>query len=222
MSTPEPVLLLADSQLLFAGGASALAPIGARLEELGVEHPRAAYFGAANGDAPEFFELFCAAIENLGRFEPRHIRASPTAADLEFVESAELLLFAGGDVARGWFALAEHGLPDLVRSCYYSGAHLIGISAGAVHLGLGSPDGSPLAGGFAIVPFVVDAHAEPEWSALERAVARSGTFTRGLGIPTGGGVRYHADYSLEPLRHPTVEITIRDNGVLERSLLLPA
>lgn len=226
MSSPEPALLLADSQLLFARSAtepSALAALEARLTELGVVHPRAAYFGASNGDAPEFFELFQAAMEGINIADCRHISATPSPADLDFAASAEVLLFAGGDVSRGWTTFETNGIPDLARRRYYDGAHLIGISAGAVHLGLGSSrDGSPLAGGFAIVPFVVDAHDEPEWRALELAVARSGNLTRGLGIPTGGGVRYHADYSLEPLRHPAVEISMRENGPLERSLLLPA
>lgn len=232
MTSPEPVLLLADSQLLFDRSAtepSALAPISRRLAERGIAHPRAAYFGAANGDAPEFFELFqaaMAAMAAIGGFEVhdcRHIPARPSAEDLDFTANAEVLLFAGGDVLRGWASLSDHGLPERIRQRYYDGAHLIGISAGAVHLGLSfANEAGELSGGFGIVPFVVDAHAEPEWTALERAVARAGALTRGLGIPTGGGVRYHSDSSLEPLRHPAVEIAIRENGSIDSSLLVPA
>ena len=61
MSTIKPIFLLADSQLLFwrEEDVPFLERIRKAIEE---EQPgkviRAAYVGAANGDAPEFYDLF--------------------------------------------------------------------------------------------------------------------------------------------------------------------
>jgi hypothetical protein len=43
---------------------------------------------------------------------------------------------------------------------------------------------------------------------------------RGLGIPAGGGLVYHPDGVVEPVRRPIHELVVQDDG-LHRSLLLP-
>src|SRR6185295_7541254 len=175
MAAIQPVFLLSDSQLLFW----------------------------RDGE-PEFYELFLAAMDGIGIRRCRHVPERPTSEDLAWVDAADLLLFAGGDVRRGWDSFQANGLPEKIFARYYAGALLVGISAGAVQLGLkGLDEGSDrLFDTFRVVPFVLDAHGEPDWHRLYRTVPRAGEHVKGIGIPTGGGLIYHPDYSLEPIRHP--------------------
>src|SRR5690349_4947937 len=106
MSTVKPILLLADSQLLFwreESGEPFLARARALLEADGPVRPyKAAYLGASNGDAPEFYQLFVAAMEEIGIRDCRLIPSNPTPEDRSFLHQADLVLLAGGDVERGW------------------------------------------------------------------------------------------------------------------------
>jgi hypothetical protein len=221
----KPIFLLADSQLLFwrEEGEPFLARARALLaaDDPGGE-PRAAYFGASNGDAPEFYELFVGAMAEIGIRNCRMIPAEPADEDRAWLAGADLILLAGGDVARGWDAFQHAGLPEKIVERYYGGALLVGVSAGAVQLGLkgSSEDGGRTFDTFRIVPFVVDAHDEPGWARLQRLVPKAGEYARGVGIPSGGGVLYHPDYSLEPIRHPVTEFSLTEEG-LRQSLLFP-
>ena len=73
---------------------------------------------------------------------------------------------------------------------------------------------------FRLVPFVVDVHDEPTWARLSQVVPKAGEHVRGFGIPTGGGALYHPDYSMEPVRHPLVEVSAR-GGAGRQALLFP-
>jgi len=229
VSTIKPIFLLADSQLLFwrdegelfLGRARALIDADAGGDHPG-RVPRAAYLGASNGDAPEFYQLFLAAMEQIDVRDCRQIPAQPAAEDLEFLAGADLILLAGGEVRRGWDAFKAAGLDQKLVERYYSGALLLGVSAGAVQLGLKGWDetGERTSDMLRIVPFVVDVHDEPGWGRLLQAVPRAGEHARGIGIPSGGGALYHPDYSVEPVRHPLVEMSQAENG-LQQALLLP-
>jgi Peptidase family S51 len=229
MSTIKPIFLLADSQLLFwrdegelfLGRARALIDADADAEHAG-RAPRAAYLGASNGDAPEFYQLFLAAMEQIDVRDCRQIPAQPAAEDLDFLAAADLILLAGGEVRRGWDAFKAAGLDQKLVERYYSGALLLGVSAGAVQLGLRGWDetGERTSDMLRIVPFVVDVHDEPGWGRLLQAVPRAGEHARGIGIPSGGGAIYHPDYSVEPLRHPLVEVSQAEGG-MQQALLLP-
>src|SRR5215472_1459840 len=130
----KPVFLLADSQLLFwrEGGRPFLARAAELLAADGVSGPvRAAYLGASNGDAPEFYDLFVAAMAEIGIADCRLIPTAVAAEDHAYLESADLILLAGGDVERGWRAFEHAGLPPKLLARYYAGALLVGISAGA-------------------------------------------------------------------------------------------
>ncbi len=228
MATIKPVFLFADSQLLFWKEGDR--PFLERLRELLVDDVadlsrpfRAAYFGASNGDAPEFYELFLAAMDSIDIHDCRHIPARLGSEDLAYVDQADLLLFAGGDVRRGWDAFDANDLAAKVFERYYGGALLVGISAGAVQLGLKGldPASNRLFDTFRVVPFVIDAHSEPDWPMLHRAVPSAGEHAKGIGIPTGGGLIYHPDYSLEPIRHPATEVYVNGEGQHIQTLLLP-
>ncbi len=217
-SALKPIYLLADSQLLFWRDEEGRRFLDRARELIAADEPgrppRAAYLGASNGDAPEFYALFLSAMAEIDIRDCRHIPAQPTAEDLAFLEDADLILLAGGDVRRGWEAFTEAGLKERLAARYYAGAVLMGVSAGAVQLGLKGwdEDGTETFDTLSLVPFVVDAHDEPSWSGLLRAVSKAGEHTRGLGIPTGGGALYHPDYSVEPVRHPVTEVKLTEDG----------
>ncbi|HYX25560.1 MAG TPA: Type 1 glutamine amidotransferase-like domain-containing protein [Thermoanaerobaculia bacterium] len=222
----KPIFLLADSQLLFwrdAEGTRFLDRARVLIDADDTERaPKAAYVGASNSDLPEFYELFLAAMAEIGVRDCRQIPSRPGDADLAFLGEADLILLAGGDVRRGWQVFAETGLKDKVVERYYAGAILVGVSAGAIQLGLKgwSAEGDEVFDTFRLVPFVVDVHDEPSWTGLLRAVPRAGEHARGFGIPTGGGALYHPDYSVEPVRHPLTEVEAGESG-LRQALLLP-
>jgi cyanophycinase len=220
-----PVYLLADSQLLFSrpGGRPLLA--SAR-EAIGSPEVRAAYVGAANGDQPEYFSIFEGAMEIISVWERRMIRSAYSAEDRAYLRSADIIILAGGDVGAGLRVLRETGMDDDIDERRREGAVLVGVSAGAVHLGamgwLGDePAEGELVGTLGIVPFSVDAHDEANgWRRLRQLVARSLPGTFGIGVPTGGGIIHHPDGTVEPVGRSAVELRLEDDHVVE-SILYP-
>jgi hypothetical protein len=225
-TTLKPIFLLADSQLLFwrdEEGNRFLDRARALIDaDATGRPPKGAYLGASNGDVREFFDLFEAAMAEIGIRDCRQIPARPSEEDLAFLAEADLILLAGGDVKQGWQAFEETGVKDKLMERYYAGAILLGVSAGAVQLGLKgwTEDGSEVFDTLRLVPFVIDAHDEGSWTGLLRVVPRAGEHAKGFGIPSGGGALYHPDYSLEPIRHPLTEVEVTEEG-LRQALLLP-
>ncbi|MGH3553348.1 MAG: peptidase, partial [Mycobacterium sp.] len=69
----QPLYLLADSQLLFWRRQGRLL-LEAALDGLARDTPlRAAYIGASNGDRPEFYGIFEAAVDAIGISDRRMI-----------------------------------------------------------------------------------------------------------------------------------------------------
>ncbi len=206
---PQPFYLLADSQLLFWKRRDRLL-LEAALDGLVQDAPlSAAYIGASNGDRPEFYEIFEAAMDAVGITDRRMIGSSFDRADRAFLDSAQLIVLAGGDVRLGWNTFEETGMKEAILGRYAEGAVLVGISAGAVQLGRcgiietpASP-GSELFDVFNLVPMVIDVHDErAEWSRLSRTIRLLKGEASGLGIPAGGGVVVHADSTIVALRRP--------------------
>lgn len=227
MSALKPIFLLADSQLLFwrdEEGNRFLDRARAMIDaDSPGRAPKAAYLGASNGDLPEFYDLFLGAMAEIGIHsgDCRHVPSRPGAGDLEFLAAADIVLLAGGDVQRGWQAFESAGLKDKIAERYYAGAILIGVSAGAVQLGLKGWSDDEVFDTFRLVPFVIDVHDEPAWTGLLRAVPVVGELARGYGIPSGGGALYHPDYSLEPVRQTLTEVDTTESGGLRQALLFP-
>lgn len=228
MSTIKPILLLADSQLLFWREEGepflgrALKAIREGNDDGDDRALKGAYLGASNGDAPEYFDLFTAAMGEIGIRDCRMISSDPGPEDRSFLESADLILLAGGDVERGWDVFEHTGMRETIVARYYAGAMLIGVSAGAVQLGLkGWNEQEKLFDTFRLVPFVIDVHDEPSWSRLSQIVPRAGEHARGFGIPSGGGAFYHPDFSVEPVRHSLVEMSLDEDGAVRQALLFP-
>ncbi|KKC06593.1 peptidase [Mycobacterium nebraskense] len=205
----QPLYLLADSQLLFWRGPDRLL-LEAALDGLARDTPlSAAYIGASNGDRPEFYEIFEAAVDAVGITDRRMIGSSFGWADRAFLEGAQLIVLAGGDVRLGWKTFEESGMKDVILSRYAQGAVLVGISAGAVQLGSYGIVETPESGVpelfdvFNLVPMVIDTHDErAEWARLTRTIESLQGAATGLGIPSGGGVIVHANTTIEPLRRP--------------------
>lgn len=220
----KPLYLLADSQLLFARAHEDGLPSRIRAD-LDSDDPKAAYIGASNGDQPEFYDLFVAAMQAMGISNCRMAPARLSDEDRAFLDQADLILLAGGDVERGWRAFEENGLKELISRKRYDGAVLVGVSAGGVQLGLGALSDAPQPKKldmFGFVPFYVGAHEEKDdWWNLRALVNLSRSDARGVGIPAGGGAIYSPDGTLEPVRRSLVELLKEADQVSERLLLPP-
>ncbi len=223
----QPLYLLADSQLLFweRRGRPLL---GAALDGLARDTElRAAYVGASNGDRPEFYEIFEAAMDDVGIVNRRMIDSSFGPDDRTFLEGAQLIVLAGGDVRLGWTTFERTGMKDVILGRYNHGAVLVGISAGAIQLGqyaiVEAPESSAteLLDVFNLAPAVIDTHDErANWARLSRAILSLRGEATGLGIPSGGGVIVHADSTIEPLRRAADQFRFGGNHVTHA--LLPA
>jgi len=129
-------------------------------------------------------------------------------------------------VERGWQVFEQNGFKELLPRLRYDGAVLMGVSAGAVQLGLGhltnAAQPKPL-DTFRFAPFYVGAHDEEnDWWDLRALVNLSQVDTRGIGLPAGGGAVYFADGTLEPLRKPLIEIVKEDSKITENLMLAPS
>ena len=219
----KPMYLLADSQLFFWKNESGSLEERVRAD-LDTSNPKAAYIGASNGDQPEFYSLFTAAMELIGVPNCRMVPSQPLREDIAFIEEADLILLAGGDVERGWKVFEQNGLKDLIARKRYDGALLIGVSAGAAQLGLGALSNSTqpkLFHTFRFAPFYVGAHDEKnDWWDLRALVNLSQSDRRDIGIPMGGGVAFYPDGTLEPIRKPLTEI-VKEDGKVSENLMGP-
>jgi len=220
----RPIFLLSDSQLLFWRDDDRLF-LDRVQSQVSSPEAKAAYVGASNGDLPEFFELFRGAMEGVGITDCRMIPSEPSDEDLRYFDEADVILLAGGDVRQGWRVMKRNGLQQKLFERYYTGAVLIGVSAGSVQLGLhgfAEKDSGKhrLFDTFKLVPMLIDVHAEPEWSRLHECLPKAEEHTRGLGIPSGAGAILHPDLTLEAVRRPLVELSRGDDGI-EQSLVFP-
>jgi hypothetical protein len=219
----KPLYLLADSQLLFLKDGPNSLPERIRAEVAGA-HPKAAYIGASNGDKPEFYNLFVAAMDAMGISTSRMIPTQPVTDDFLFLEDAELILLAGGDMEQGWQAFERNGLKDLISRKRYDGATLIGVSAGAIQLGLGALSNSARQKElkfFRFAPFYIGAHDEEnDWWDLRALLTLSQSEVKAIGIAMGGGAIYFADGTLEPVRKPLIEL-LKQDGKIIQNLLMP-
>lgn len=221
----KPIYLFADSQLLFWKNDDGLFLDSVR-DVIEQPQPKAAYIGASNGDDPDFYSLFQAAMEGIGVRDCCMINSQLSEGEAAFLNEADLILLAGGDVQRGWEVFKENGVREAVVKRYLEDAVLIGISAGAVQLGwFGWPAGevteNRLFDTFRLVPFVVDAHDEKNgWRNLRQSLQFCGGVVHGIGLPSGGGLIYHTNHTAEAIRYPAVEFFLR-SGEIAQSLLMP-
>lgn len=226
MEAIKPIFLFADSQLLFWRDDGGELFLERAREVLEAEDPQCAYVGASNGDQIDFYRLFQGAMEGIGLENTRMIPSEPSEEDREYFQEANVIMLAGGDVARGWKVMQDNGLGPKVLERYASGALLMGVSAGAMQLGQfvldeGLDGGKPrLLDAFRLVPYFIDVHDEPEWPRLKIKHDKLDTHVRRLGIPSGGGAIIHPDLAVEPVRRPLTEVAWRE-GEPRQNLLFP-
>jgi peptidase E len=218
----KSIFLLADSQPLFwrENGELFLERV---VKERSRDDLKAAYVGASNGDHPDFYEIFVSAMEGASVFDCRMIPSVFSNADMVFLNDADIILLAGGDVEVGWHVFLSNGLSEHIVRRYFEGASLIGVSAGAVQLGLcGLAADDSLIETFKLVPFVIGAHEESaNWKTTTKLLRLSGPGTTAIGLPTGGGAVYHPDQTVEPVRYPLVQLSLQDGNLHQTFLQAP-
>ncbi len=235
----KPIILLADSQVLFWKGKDGLLLDRVKnmlLQDEAADGEKerkitAAYVGASNEDKIEFYEIFLAAVAQVG-IEPGDcmmIHSKPSEEEKKFLRDAEIVVLAGGDTRLGWDVMNDNGIREKIVERYHNGAVLIGISAGAVQLGtrgwvvLGDGPGEyEVFPTFQLVPYIIDVHDEEEgqWQRLNNTVLDGDEHGRGFGIPAGGGAIFHPDWSMEAIRHPLAEFSLFPDG-LKTSMIFP-
>lgn len=224
-SSIKPIFLFADSQLLFwrKDGVHFLHRVGDLIKS---REPQAAYIGASNNDNLEFYTIFVEAMELIGIKTCRLIPSAITEDAKNFLLVADIILLAGGDAVKGWRTFETNGLRERLVERYFDGAILMGVSAGAMQLGLYAwPEGEPsldnLISTFGLVPFIVSPHDEKlEWAQLRSVLQMAHINFSGIGIPSSGGMIYHLDHSVEPVRLMLREFS-HDDGRLKDSLISP-
>ena len=214
------VYLLADSQLLFSSsnGSQLLYPA---LKYYANYDIRAAYIGVSNGDNPTFYELFLGAMQLLGISNCMQITTAFPQEQQEFLQNSQIVVLSGGDVFAGFEIMYSNGITDTLIKNYYNGSTIVGISAGAVQMGLIAHEKEFSGALLQIVPLVISVHEEQDdWKQLKETVQSSETYTGGIGIPLGGAVLYYPDQSLEAIGKPALEIK-KINNQLKQNILLP-
>jgi cyanophycinase-like exopeptidase len=194
MTTSKPIYAFADSTLFFLARPDGTSVLDEIVRRAASPRPRLAYIGSSNSDDMEIYHtLFEPAIATTPLGEHRMVLRRPSPQDAKFLEEAEIILLAGGDEHIGWRTFEKNGFKQLITRRFHEGALLIGVSAGAVQLGLGSvaEDGCSVLTTFGLLPFYVAAHDEKEnWYSLRRLAKLAGTASYGVGISRGGGIRY--------------------------------
>lgn len=190
-----PIYLLADSQPLFwrSGGVPFFTKV---LTGQKRSQKLALYIGASNGDLPEYYSLFS---EAMSEFTETDWLKADSQVGLERLLEADLILLAGGDVQLGWEFIET--LKSTLHEAHQSGTILVGVSAGAIHLGAQwwQAKGSNLKSldTLGLVPAVLAAHEEAlDWQPIRSAIlaaanqATAPSKWPALGLPFGSAVRY--------------------------------
>ncbi len=218
----KPIYALADSRLLFWRRDDGSLFLDDIVKSLGAKPSAAAYIGASNGDDLSLYHgIFEPAMQQIGTAKCRMILSRPMPEDGAFLERADVILLAGGSVELGWNVFKENGVRELIERRFAEGALLMGVSAGAVQLGLGglTDDRTELLSTFGFLPFYVGAHDEKtDWSYLRKVLTFVPDNSRGIGVPFGGGLVYHQG-ELTPICKPMIEIVLKDSESSEASIV---
>ena len=198
----NPIFLFADSQPLFwrCDGRYYLESLMPLLHEQPI---RAAYIGASNGDQLAYYEIFVAAMENIGVTDCRFIHSQFIPEEREFLQKSTLILLAGGDVKLGWSVMQATGMSEILLERYKNGALLLGISAGAVQLGkfgaeLNRRNEFALFNTLQLVPYLIACHEEiDQWRNAKRLLSCLEDKIPLLCIPKGAIVEYYPEGNLQ-------------------------
>lgn len=219
----KPVYLLADSQPLFKKYSDQYL-LDSALDEINDVTLVASYIGASNDDHPDYFEIFRSAMQLYHIHDCRMIYSSFDENDRSNIEKSHIILLSGGDTAKGWQKIKAAGIDHLIRNAYLNGTIIIGVSAGAVQLGLMGLDTNVNPNleydTLRLVPFIIGAHEEKEnWKQLKKLLQSQGENFPAIGLPSGSAVVYLSDHKIRPLGI-CEEFSLQD-GEIRHNLLLP-
>lgn len=173
----------------------------------GIEHPRAAHIGTANGDRFIAVERTIQAMKGcpvtLAPLAPHHC---DLAKAKQVIRESNVIFISGGEVEDGMAGLPKE-IRELLWQRYREGALFIGMSAGTIMMGKAWPhwddedndfDNAYLFDCIGFVPTIFDTHCEDEgWPELKKAVELSPEGFTGYGIPAGGMVIYTPEGKME-------------------------
>ncbi len=226
----KPIYLLADSQLLFYSNQDGLfldrikKYFKGDIKDIEI---KAAYIGASNNDNPQYYEIFQMAFQQIDIHDCRMIKSDPDAADTIFLKNSDIILLAGGDVEKGWDTIRRNGWDRIITERYNSGAILIGISAGAIQLGIREfkehfdTEKNKDLDSLELVPFIIDVHTEDLWQGFVEHLLSEGNGATGMGIPKGAGLAYYPDESFEAIRFECIEFH-NINNLIKWSFIKPS
>ncbi|MEM9819839.1 MAG: Type 1 glutamine amidotransferase-like domain-containing protein [Bacteroidota bacterium] len=218
------IYLLADSLLLYhkeKDGQNALQSVH---QHLTTADPLAVYVGAANGDAPQFYDLFRGVMKRLGINRCHHVRSHFPSEDRDALAAADLILLAGGDPILGWSVFEKTGMKALFEQKYKAETLFLGISAGAIHLSKHwfDENRSTFVPMFNWLPRLADVHDEKEdWSRLSANLARDKAEKSALGISSGSGIIYQSDGTFEVLGKSAFSFDRQEDGTWQKRELFP-
>lgn len=213
----SPIYLFADSQLLFwkTNGELFLKSL---LVHISSPTPIAAYIGASNGDQKAYYEIFELAMNGIGINQCGMVSSDYGHDDKKLLETADIIVLAGGDTRRGCQIFKQTGMNTLIHERHKKGVIIIGISAGAMQLGASAVQKNEVASysklsTLKLVPLIIDTHDEKNnWSRLKSTIELHDTIKTGFGIPLGTGLIYYPDSTLEILRDNVVECVKTDQA----------
>lgn len=220
----KPIFLFADSQLLFLKNDQQEYYLQSVMNDITNADPSCAYIGASNNDEPVFYELFIAAMQNLGLTNCKKISSSFNEDDRDFLDKADLILLAGGDTELGLEIFREKGIDEILQRKYAEGSILIGISAGAVQLGWQSFTAvnkkMNATEALKLLPFIVLVHQDKDELSKVEALLQISDIKRAYEIPMGGGLIFHQDKTIEAIRKPINEFILKEEN-LAHTLIFP-
>lgn len=222
----KPILLLADSQLLFLKNEKEEFYLKTIVEEIKSDDPKCAYLGASNGDEPAYYEIFTAAMNSMGLSNCKMITSKFDYDEQDFLDKADLILLAGGDTEKGFQIFKENGIAEILQKKYNDGTVFVGVSAGAIQLGwqfsIKTDDRkNELKDAFKFVPFMVLVHGDKNGiNEVEALLKESSSIKRAYEIPAGGGLIYHTDSTVEALRKPINEFVLKEEEFIH-TLIFP-
>jgi hypothetical protein len=197
------------------------------LRQPGKPAPLVAYVGAATDDDRRFSgfmeELVTAAGPCTFRLAPVVGRRAAGGAAREVIAAADLVLMGGGDVDLGMRRIMEADLARLLKEKHAGGAPFLGVSAGAILLGLcwirwPDPDDDASAELFdclGLVPIHCDCHGEEDgWAELKTLLRLAGGRALGHGIRAGAGLRVAAGGTVEPICGEVDRFQVRGGKVI--------
>lgn len=215
----KPLYLLADSQLLFWKNKDRLI-LEPAIELFQKRDLKAAYIGASNKDNPALYEIFTAAMSQLSISDCRMITSDFPERDERFLKQSDIILLAGGNVKTGWDIFLQNGIKDILIEKYYEGALLIGVSAGAVQLGLygcteNHDKNFELFETLKLVPLIIDVHDENnDWKRLKNIIRKKDGALTAIGVPMRAGMIYHPENIIEAIRFPIHEFKISAGEII--------